>query len=111
MKTQYVVLSVVIAGLTALAVLNGCKKEPAAPAVDMSHEAAEAAESTKEPVTQTAETIEQTTCPIMDGNKINKDIFSNTKARRSISAARPVLNNSIKTPRNIFPNFRSFKIN
>lgn len=72
MKAKYIILSGIITGLAALAALNGCKKEPVRPADNISPGTAQ---GTKEAATQVVEAIEQTTCPIMDGNKINKDIF------------------------------------
>lgn len=83
--TIVLVVSVVLGG--------GCKKKevPATPAKEMSMEdmqkqATKTAEDTKKAATATAEeakktatataaSIEQTTCPIMDGNKIDKNVF------------------------------------
>ena len=69
--------------LVALVLINGCEKsepgtsEPAA--TEMSREMAEneheAMTAADETMSQVAAATEQTMCPIMDGNKINKDIF------------------------------------
>ena len=70
-----------IAGLFIVAsvVLTGCEKsEPETTetaAVEMSQEMAEHETMAAEAVAQVAAATEQTLCPIMDGNKINKDIF------------------------------------
>ena len=80
--------------------VNGCKKsepEPAAPAApaaptvskdtenqmqDMAKATEEKAGQMAEKATETAEKIEQTTCPVMDGNKIDKNIFVEYKGKK-----------------------------
>ncbi len=52
--------------------LNGCKKSEPAASDTSSEKAPEAA----------SVTIEQTTCPIMDGNPINKNIFTEYKGQK-----------------------------
>jgi len=77
---------------------GGCKKEsPTAPAKapaaqDMQTQAAKTAEDTKKAATATAEeakktttvaaAIEQTTCPVMEGNKIDKNVFVEYKGKK-----------------------------
>jgi YHS domain-containing protein len=65
-------------------VLVGCKKkdEPALPSTpeattmeDMTNKAAATVEDAKKTAETMAASMEQTTCPVMDGSKINKDIF------------------------------------
>ncbi len=81
-RNLVVILAVVI--IAALVTLVGCKKkeEPAAPA----QAPAAQAEEVKETATATAETaaasMEQTTCPIMDGNKIDKNVFVEYKGKK-----------------------------
>ena len=67
----------------------GCKKKesPAAPATettmknmqmqaeDTNKAATATAEDTNKTATTAAASVEQTTCPVMDGNKINKNVF------------------------------------
>ena len=65
-----------LAALAVLASLSGCKEEPAAQQaqqVQQTHDQQEQA-SADQPVVQTA-SLEQETCPIMDGNPINKNLF------------------------------------
>lgn len=84
-----------IASLAASITLAGCKKkEEPAPAKmptmeavaeqveKMKETAIETAEEAKKEVMEAAAEIEQTTCPIMDGNKINKDIFVEYKGKK-----------------------------
>lgn len=71
----------VIVTMFALALLwfQGCKKEepvaqqPAESNAAQSNVAAK--EAAEEATTQVAAAVEQTTCPVMDGNPINKDLF------------------------------------
>ena len=90
--TIVLVVAVVLGG--------GCKKKeaPAAPAKettmkDMQMQAAKTAEDTKKAATATAEeakkttteaavSIEQTMCPVMDGNKIDKNVFVEYKGKK-----------------------------
>ena len=83
--TIVLVVSVVLGG--------GCKKKeaPATPAKEMSMEdmqkqatktaedakkaATATAEEAKKTATATAASVEQTICPVMDGNKIDKNVF------------------------------------
>ena len=80
MKIKGLMLVLVIAA-AALA-LGGCrKKEPAAspeaPSMETMHEHAEEAKGTVE-----AAAGEQTMCPIMDGNKIDKNVFVEYKGKK-----------------------------
>jgi YHS domain-containing protein len=90
--TIVLVVAVVLGG--------GCKKKeaPATPAKEMSMEdmqkqATKTAEDTKKAATVTAEeakkttteaaaSIEQTMCPVMDGNKIDKNVFVEYKGKK-----------------------------
>jgi YHS domain-containing protein len=98
MKTSTIILSAV-AVLLAIGFV-GCKKkeQPAAPAKEMSMEdmqkqatktaddtkkaATATAEEAKKTATATAATVEQTTCPVMDGNKIDKNVFVEYKGKK-----------------------------
>lgn len=83
--TGYFVTSLIVA-LGAFVLLAGCSKEtPKAPTqtkagqttpAPMNHEAMSmpAKQETAAPVTQAAQTVEQTTCPVM-GGPIDKNIF------------------------------------
>jgi len=86
--------------LAAAVVLGGCKKkeQPAAQPKAMSMEdmkkqatataaeakkaATTAAQDAKKTATEAAASIEQTTCPIMDGNKIDKNVFVEYKGKK-----------------------------
>ncbi len=72
--TIVLVVAVVLGG--------GCKKKesPAAPAKvpttqDAQKQATKTAEEAKKTATATAASVEQTMCPVMDGNKIDKNVF------------------------------------
>ena len=90
------VVALLVGGLI---VVNGCKKsepepatpvvttQPATPTMDNVAEkaaktAAETTEAAEETMDKAMKTVEQTTCPIMDGNKINKDIFVEYKGKK-----------------------------
>ncbi|MDD5326810.1 MAG: YHS domain-containing protein [Phycisphaerae bacterium] len=76
-----------VAMLTVAVTFVGCKKkEPPAPAAkEMRGTTAEAgqakeeldrvAKEAQEAIKKMEDLTEQTTCPVMDGNKINKDVF------------------------------------
>jgi len=78
-KRNLVKVSLVVGSLlVALILVHGCKKsepEPTTPAVPGAAKVAE------EAVTRVAETIEQTTCPVM-GGAINKTIFTDYKGKK-----------------------------
>jgi membrane fusion protein, copper/silver efflux system len=81
MKIRISLMSAAAIGLSVMMTLGGCtKKEKPVASVQSQTEAA--AESTKAAATEAAGTIEQTTCPVMDGNKINKDIFTEYKGKK-----------------------------
>ena len=75
------IASLIISGLllAVLLLINGCEKsepgtsEPAA--TEMSQEMAQKEATMMNTAAKVAAATEQTMCPIMDGNKINKDIF------------------------------------
>ncbi len=73
MKTKGLMLLVLALLITAV-VLGGCKKkeEPKAAMIEGAKKTAEA----------TAVSIEQTMCPIMDGNKIDKNVFVEYKGKK-----------------------------
>jgi len=94
-KRRYLLL--VVLALAASVTLAGCKKkeEPApppakAPAIEeitkqaekMKETAIETAEEAKKEVMEAAAKIEQTMCPIMDGNKIDKNVFVEYKGKK-----------------------------
>ena len=87
MDTSKMVLTVVAAILAGG--LVGCKKkeQPAAPPKAMSMEgmqkqATATAEEAKKTATATATSVEQTTCPVMEGNKIDKNVFVEYKGKK-----------------------------
>ena len=88
MKASTIILSTV-AVVLAFGFI-GCKKKegPAAPAKettmkDMPMQAAKTAEDTnKTATTAAAASVEQTTCPVMDGNKISKNVFVEYKGKK-----------------------------
>jgi len=50
---------------------------------DMQMQAAKPAEDTNKAATMaTTASVEQTTCPVMDGNKINKNVFVEYKGKK-----------------------------
>lgn len=63
----------------------GCKKksEPAETSMeDAAETAAAAAEDVKEAAMETTAKIEQTTCPVMEGNPIDKNVFVEYKGKK-----------------------------
>jgi YHS domain-containing protein len=94
MKTSTIILSA-LAVVFALGFV-GCKKKEstAAPAKettmkDMQMQAAKTAEDTNKAVITTAEdtnkaaaAVEQTMCPVMEGNKIDKNVFVEYKGKK-----------------------------
>ena len=87
MKTSTIILSTV-AVVLALGFI-GCKKkeQPAAPPKAMSMEgmqkqAVATAEEANKTATTAAASVEQTTCPVMDGNKIDKNVFVEYKGKK-----------------------------
>jgi YHS domain-containing protein len=101
-KRKHLVTVSLITGLLLVVAIsvNGCKKsepEPAAPAApaaptvskDMEHQMPEMAKAAEEKTgqmveeaTQAVEKIEQTTCPVMDGNAIDKNVFVEYKGKK-----------------------------
>lgn len=79
MKTRTVILSAAVAVLAALVTLGGCKQEeqPAPPAHTHTEDMEMAAQTA-----ETAADVEQKTCPVMAGNPINKDIFTEYKGKK-----------------------------
>jgi len=80
--------SAALLGFTLLLVLfvaGGCKKksEPApTPEAPKAEGVTEAAEKAEETVAQAAAQVEQTTCPVMDGNPIDKNVFVEYKGKK-----------------------------
>ncbi|MDD5135122.1 MAG: YHS domain-containing protein [Phycisphaerae bacterium] len=73
-KGQLIVALMLIALLSTAAFwLGGCKKKTDSAAQQSTQE---------QMVSQTMGAIEQTTCPVMEGNKINKDIFVEYKGKK-----------------------------
>jgi len=78
--------------LVGLIMVNGCKKEEPGAAVTSAedvhvHDESDGhthgqASMTDEPIEAVAAAIEQTTCPIMDGNPINKALFVEYKGKK-----------------------------
>ncbi|MFH1370473.1 MAG: YHS domain-containing protein [Planctomycetota bacterium] len=96
MRIRNLVLILAVAIIAALVALSGCKKkeEPVAPAqAPARREMPAQAEEVKETATATAEeakktvetataSVEQTMCPVMDGNKIDKNVFVEYKGKK-----------------------------
>jgi YHS domain-containing protein len=96
MKARHLIMLAAIACLAAVITVVGCKKkeEPAAPPpAPKMEEMTKHAEETKETATKTAEeakktaetmaaSMEQTMCPVMDGNKIDKNVFVEYKGKK-----------------------------
>ncbi|MGD0077752.1 MAG: YHS domain-containing protein [Sedimentisphaerales bacterium] len=86
MITQKMVLVVAVA-MIGLIGLVGCKKKeqmaaPKTPTMEgMMKQAATAEEANKTAATAVA-SMEQTTCPVMDGNKIDKNVFVEYKGKK-----------------------------
>jgi YHS domain-containing protein len=83
-KVMFMVIGLLLVGLI---MVNGCKKEEPAPAEtssgqmqDMKGHGLES--MTDEPIEAVAAAIEQTTCPIMEGNPINKALFVEYKGKK-----------------------------
>ena len=72
--------------LVALVLIDGCKKsEPGTTeqtSSEMSQNMAEPMTPTDETMAKVAAATEQTTCPVMDGNKIDKNIFVEYKGKK-----------------------------
>jgi len=70
--------------LVGLIMLNGCKKSEPKPAETTTSQmqGQDHAAMTDEPAKAVAAAIEQTTCPVMDGNPINKDLFWEYKGKK-----------------------------
>lgn len=87
-RKQIVMMSVLVVLLTVgMAVINGCKKSE--PQTSESHEGHDHAAMTAEPAEMVgaakaivAEAIEQKTCPIMAGNPIDKNLFTEYKGKK-----------------------------
>ena len=96
MKTKLLIMLATVAGLAAVITLVGCKKkeQPAAPpktqtmeemhkhTEEMKETANKTAEEMKKTVKEAAVAIEQTMCPVMDGNKIDKNVFVEYKGKK-----------------------------
>jgi YHS domain-containing protein len=87
MKTSTIILSTLAVILTVGFI--GCKKteSPAAPAKettmkDMQMQAKPAEDINKTATTAAATSVEQTMCPVMDGNKIDKNVFVEYKGKK-----------------------------
>ena len=70
-----------------LIMLNGCKKEEPTPAETTTaqtqeHKGHGHASMTDEPIEAVAAVIEQKTCPVMEGNPINKALFVEYKGKK-----------------------------
>jgi len=87
MKRGYLLLAVL--AIAALVTLGGCEKkeQPAAPPKattmeEMTKKAATTAEEMKTTAETAAASVEQTVCPVMDGNKIDKNVFVEYKGKK-----------------------------
>src|SRR4030065_2396699 len=94
-KLGYFLLATV--AIAAIVTLGGCKKKeqppPSSAIGDLAKTAHKTAEETKKEATPVAEEakktvaaaaaeIEQTLCPVMDGNKIDKNVFVEHKGKK-----------------------------
>jgi YHS domain-containing protein len=85
MKTRNLVMMLIVTCLVALVVLGGCKKKeqpPAAPKTMSMEDMQKQAASTTKEAQKAAAGIEQTMCPVMDGNKIDKNVFVEYKGKK-----------------------------
>ena len=90
MRIRNLVMILSVAIIAALVALVGCKKkeEPAPPPTQTStmeetkETATQAAEEVKKTVTEAAAQVEQTMCPVMDGMKIDKNVFMEYKGKK-----------------------------
>jgi YHS domain-containing protein len=84
MKTKLAIPYLAFAGLLLLAVvgLSSCKQEPEASQT-------EAVKTDVEETTVVAQATEQTTCPVMEGQAIDKDIFVEYKGKKVYFCCEP----------------------
>jgi YHS domain-containing protein len=88
MKSRKFVMMLTVICLATAVILAGCKKkeQPAAPQTmsmdDMKKQATATADEAKKTVATAAASVEQTMCPIMDGNKIDKNVFVEYKGKK-----------------------------
>jgi YHS domain-containing protein len=93
-KSIKIVTMLIVTGifLVGLVMLNSCKKEEPGAAVTSAehthehegheHEGHGHASMTDEPIEAVAAAIEQKTCPVMEGNPINKALFVEYKGKK-----------------------------
>jgi YHS domain-containing protein len=74
-KAKIIILMALITGLSVTLLLTGCEKKVPVQPSSSTDIPQEVKEST------TAEVLEQTTCPVMEG-KINKDLFTEYKGKK-----------------------------
>jgi len=77
MKKKYLII-LAAACLAIIMAIGGCRKKES---VEPVNSAASTMEKMADGAAQTAEGVEQTTCPVM-GGKINKDIFTEYKGKK-----------------------------
>ena len=81
-KVMFMVIGLLLVGLI---MVDGCKKEEPSvtgTSAEQGHEGHGHASMTDEPIEAVTAAIEQTTCPIMDGNPINKALFVEYKGKK-----------------------------
>ncbi|MDT8299847.1 MAG: YHS domain-containing protein [Sedimentisphaerales bacterium] len=83
-KVMFMVVSLLLVGLF---MINGCKKDEPTPAETTTsqmqgHEGHDHAAMMEESAKAVAAAIEQTTCPVMEGNPINKALFVEYKGKK-----------------------------
>jgi len=92
-KKKHLIAVLLVAGFVfvGLTMFSGCKDEEPTPEADVSHEGhdhGDGEHSHDHPemaMTETSQEIagtEQTTCPVMEGNKINKEYFVEYKGKK-----------------------------
>ncbi len=79
-KVMFMVIGLLLVGLI---MVNGCKKdEPTATNQMQGHEGHDHGAMMEESSEMVAAAIEQTTCPVMEGNPINKALFVEYKGKK-----------------------------
>jgi len=89
MKSMKIGMMLLVTGilLVGLIMVDGCKKEEPAAKKTSTEQMQDMkghglASMTDEPIEAVAATIEQTTCPVMEGNPINKALFVEYKGKK-----------------------------
>jgi len=84
-KKVFAVASIPVATLVVLSLFSGCKREqPAAqqPSPQVKQDSMHASQTSADQPAAATVAVEQTTCPVMDGNPIDKNIFVEYKGKK-----------------------------